>query len=110
MSHINLLFPQWQGSGRTKDLYYGAQHIKEKYLSGITFEEISVCDNDSLIIENDILGFREILKQWKDVSGLINRLKPNTMFTIGGGGGVEITPVLYLNKRYNGNLAVMECR
>lgn len=54
MIHLNLLFPQWQGSGRTRDVYYGALKIKEVYLSDIKFEEIKICDNDSLIIDNDM--------------------------------------------------------
>lgn len=107
MIHLNLLFPQWQGSGRTRDLYYGALKIKEAYLSDIKFEEIKICENDSLIIDNDILGYKEIVEQLKDATELINGIKPDTIFTIGGGCDVEVAPVSYLNKKYNGNLAVI---
>ncbi len=107
MTHLNLLFPQWQGSGRTKDLYYGALKIKEACLSDISFEEIRIRDNDSLIIENDILGYKEIVEQLKDATKLLNSTKPNTIFTVGGGCDVELAPVSYLNKKYNGNLAVI---
>lgn len=107
MIHLNLLFSQWQGSGRTKDLYHGALKIKEKYLLDNKFEEIKIRSNDNLIIENDILGYKEILEQLKDAAELISNVTPDTIFTIGGGCDVEVAPVSYLNEKYNGNLAVI---
>ncbi|MFZ5966415.1 MAG: arginase family protein [Bacillota bacterium] len=107
MTHLNLLLPQWQGAGRTKDLYYGALKIKEAYLLDHKFEEIRICESDSLIIENDILGYKEIVKQLKDATELINNIKPSTIFTVGGGCDVEVASVSYLNKKYNENLAVI---
>lgn len=107
MSNLNLLFPQWQGSGRTRDLYYGALKIEEVHLSDVKLEEIEICDNDSLVIENNILGYKEILEQLKEVTKLINDIKPDTIFTVGGGCDVELAPVSYLNKKYDGNLTVI---
>ncbi len=107
MSHLNLLFPQWQGSGRTKDLYYGALKIKEAYLSNYKFEQIKICNNDNLIIKNNILGYKEILEQLEDVVELIYRINPDKIFTVGGGCDVEVGPVSYLNKKYNEKLVVI---
>lgn len=107
MSHLNLLFPQWQGSGRTKELYYGALSIKEAFCLDSNFKEIEINDNDNIMVENDILGHKEIMEQLNDATQLVNTIAPSTIFTIGGGCDVEIAPVSYLNKKYDGNLSII---
>lgn len=53
------------------------------------------------------LGYKEVLKQLKNACTLIDGVKPDTIFTVGGDCGVELLSVSYLNKRYNGALAVI---
>jgi hypothetical protein len=42
---LNLLFPQWQGSGMTKELYYGAMMIYEGLQDKAKFACVSVPQN-----------------------------------------------------------------
>ena len=105
--HMNLLFPQWQGAGRTDELLKGAQEIKEKYLDPSGFTEIAVSGGRNETVENDILGYTTILRQLKDANAVIAAEAPDRLFTIGGGCDVEILPVSYLNHKLGGDLTVL---
>lgn len=103
---ITLLFPQWQGSGTEKDLYYGAMEIKKKYLnSNYKQVDVSVCVD--LVERNNILGYSIIFEQLQNAVRLLLENDYQKIFTIGGDCGVELAPVSYLNKKYNGDLTVI---
>ena len=104
---LRILFPQWQGSGREKYLYYSAIEIRDNFLPEFCYEQIDVDLEDEFTIKNDILGYDSIMLQLKKAVHLLSESKPNKIFTIGGDCGVELAPVSYLNRYYNGDLAVI---
>ena len=105
--HLNLFFPQWQGAGRTDELRRGAFELKKKYFENVEFLEVEVSRGSNDIIENNILGYGTILEQMKEGRKILDREQPSTIFTVGGGCDIEILPISYLNKYYNGNFTVL---
>lgn len=104
---MNLYFPQWQGAGKTDELYRGAAEIKEKYINGCVLCEIDVTTGENREIENSILGYQAILKQLNQAKKAIIEENPDRIFTVGGGCDVEILPVSYLNRKLEGDLTVL---
>ncbi len=104
---LKLLFPQWQGSGIDKDLYYGALEIKDTFLNEQSFEYIDVSMEEELAVKNGILGYDSIILQLKKAIAIISDYGPRRIFTIGGDCGIELAPISYLNNLYNGDLAVI---
>lgn len=104
---MNLYFPQWQGAGKTDELYRGAAEIREKYINGCVFCEIEVSTGENKEIENNILGYQTILKQLNQVNTIILAEDPDRIFTVGGGCDVEILPVSHLNHKLEGDLTVL---
>ncbi len=104
---LNLFYPQWQGAGRGKELLIGALEIKDKYLTTFDFIEVPVSIGDISPVENNILGYEQILSQLKDASSIVASEAPDCIFTVGGGCDVEIVPVSYLNHKLNGDLTVL---
>ncbi len=98
MDRLNLYFPQWQGSGTTNDIYNGAFLIRKELETEIPFVEIMQPN------ASDYLG---IQKNIATASGLLQNLKPNKIFTVGGDCGIEISPISYLTKLYNSNLNIL---
>jgi len=106
MNNLFLYFPQWQGSGKTNELFRGAKQIINK-LNTYNWSEVPVVEQENLLIENQILGYSSISKQLEDATKIINNYNPEKIFTVGGGCDVEIAPVTYLNKQYDGNLSII---
>ena len=104
--HMNLLFPQWQGSGPENTLYYGAKKIQQHF-DFIEFETIPVPERKPLRMDNAILGYEDILGQLKACTGLLTSRTPESIMVIGGDCGVEPGPVTYLNKRLDNDLALV---
>ncbi|HZG14868.1 MAG TPA: arginase family protein [Candidatus Bathyarchaeia archaeon] len=107
MNSLTLFFPQWQGSGRTPELYEGAQYIKDILLKEHPITGVDVPTDEELDVEHHILGYTQILNQLKQSVALLNEKKPNKIFSIGGDCGIELSPISYLNKVYAGDLAVL---
>lgn len=105
--HMNLFFPQWQGSGRTKELLTGAWEIRDQYINVQDYIAVPVSEEENTEIENDILGYRDILRQLKQAKAVIAAENPSSIFTVGGGCDVEIVSVSYLNDLYYGDLTVV---
>ncbi|MCP4149400.1 MAG: arginase family protein, partial [bacterium] len=103
--HVNILFPQWQGSGPDNILFYGAKTILD-HLYWLSFYEVPVPREKKLSTKNNILGYEDILAQAADCRALIDKHHPWTLLTIGGDCGVEPVPVSYLNHRLSGDLAL----
>lgn len=104
---VRIFFPQWQGSGDSNDLYFGAIEIYDLYLKENEFISIDVCCHERLGIRNNILGLDAIVGNLEQVADLLNREKPKKIFSVGGDCGIELSPVSYLNKVYNKDLAVL---
>lgn len=105
--HMNLLFPQWQGAGKTKELLKGANEIKKRYLSDYKLVEVPVGDNDIDEVKNNILGYDIILQQLQNANQIVMKEEPDSIFTLGGGCDVELIPVSYLNNKLKGDLTLL---
>ncbi|EIW18799.1 arginase [Pelosinus fermentans] len=105
--HLNIFFPQWQGGGQDKSTYEGAIEIKKKYLSAKPFIDVEVSLEDDYLIENNIIGYKSIMKQLEECKKLIMQEKPTTIFTIGGGCDISIVPVSYLNSKIKGDITIL---
>lgn len=103
---LNLIFPQWQGSGDSKELFYGAQAIKQQ-LCNIEFSEVSVSLETKNDIQFGIYAFAAIHEQLKNACEVITSTNPDKILTIGGDCGVEVAPVSFLNKKYFNDLTVI---
>ncbi len=99
-SHLNICFPQWQGSGHSNVLYHGAG-VLENYLNHLKFDTVKVPESETLCISNGILGYESIVSQHNAIHHMINTNAPETIFIVGGDCGVELGPVSYLNKMYS---------
>lgn len=107
MKEMKLLFPQRQGSGKNKDLLEGALFIRDRWLANEKVTQVEIRIDSPLEVENDILGYTQILQQLKEAARVISEAKPGAIFTIGGDCGIEVAPVSYLNQIYDGDLAVV---
>ncbi len=99
-NHLNISFPQWQGSGPSNVLYHGAR-VLENYLHHLNFETVPVPESETLSISNNIFGYDSIISQHIAGHHMIDTNTPETIFVIGGDCGVELGPVSYLNKIYD---------
>lgn len=99
------LNPQWQGSGFTDELYSGAFTLKG-YFKDQSFAEIALSD-ESLERINNINGYKPILSQTLAFKNLIKRHQPIKTTTLGGDCGIDLMPVSWLNKVYQGDLCLI---
>lgn len=97
--------PQWQGSGYTDELKYGAELLKI-YFADKEKNEIPLSGKDATTI-GDIIYFDAISEQTNSFKKAVTDLHPETISTIGGDCGIELIPISYLNQLYNGNICVL---
>lgn len=98
---LNLFVPQWQGSGPSDELYYGAAALKEyAEQEGVSFAGISVYPGGELKVENGVLGYAQISAQLEEIGTLLTQKGPDRIFTVGGGCGIEIPLVSGLRERH----------
>lgn len=106
MSKLYLSFPQWQGSGKSNEIFEGGNILTEN-LKSYPFKKINIPEQDKLLIENNILGYQSLKIQLTKARDIVNISDPREIFTVGGGCDVEIIPVSCLNQIYTGNLVVI---
>jgi len=106
MGDMKIYFPQWQGSGN-RALYTGAAAARKGLNLKSRLKEIKMASDENLVEENGILGYRQILEQLKKLGEEIDSNQPNSILTLGGGCDIEVLPVSYLNKKYEGDLSVI---
>lgn len=104
---LYLYFPQWEGSGRTNEIYTGATTLHQFLKPIVPFTEITVDPYHELSVEHDIVGYTQILHHLQAAHQLLSIANPRRIFSLGGDCGIEIAPVSFLNKKYNGDLAVI---
>lgn len=97
--------PQWQGSGLTNQLAAGAETLK-RYFKGTDLIEIPLSTKGTETVDN-IKCFHPVLEQAISFKSVVEKTKPARMTTIGGDCGIEIIPISYLNKIYDGNLGIV---
>lgn len=104
---LYLLFPQWQGLGRTNELYTGAMTLYQSLKQILTFAEVRVEPMVALQQEHDIVGYAQIVDHLQQVRTLLIDRNPHRIFSIGGDCGIEVAPVSFLNKQYDGDMALI---
>lgn len=104
---LNLLFPQWQGSGTTNELYTGAMLLYEHLQKLAKFEFVPVKPKQKLNVEREILGYSSILQQLSEAKKIIQTYNPSRIFVIGGDCGIDVAPISFLNQKYDRDLAVV---
>jgi arginase len=104
---LYLFFPQWQGSGKTNELYASAMLLHEALQERIPFTEVRVERMQELLIERGILGYAQIVQHLQAAHATLLKQQPQRIFTLGGDCGIEIAPISYLNQRYSGDVAVI---
>ena len=105
-NHLNLLFPQWQGSGPVNELFYATLQAA-RLCTKKTFTQVPVTETEELDVSNGVLGYESILSQMQSAAELVTQAAPETILTIGGDCGIEPVPVSYLNKQHNGDLTLV---
>ncbi len=99
-THLNLLFPQWQGGGPDISTYYGAKEFQALYLNQISVTEIEVNTQKSGEVAGDIFEYTGILRQMERAHDRLKTEAPKTVFTLGGSCDADVPSVAYLNRRY----------
>ena len=107
LKDLNLLFPQWQGSGNSKGLFYGAKMIADHFRTRLNFNEVPVNAQSTNEIQNGIYAYSAITEQLQKACHILESTNPNRILTIGGDCGVELAPVSFLNQQYSKDLAVI---
>lgn len=103
---LYLFFPQWEGSGET-DVYKGAMILRHLLKPRIPFTEIAVELAHELGAEHDIIGYPHLLRYAQQAHHLLKATNPRRIFALGGDCGIDMVPISFLNKRYDGDLAVI---
>lgn len=103
---LYLFFPQWEGSGET-NVYTGATLLHQILKPRIPFNEIKVEGSHELRVEHGIIGYSYILRYAHQVRHLLSTTHPRRIFPLGGDCGIDVIPISFLNKRYDGDLAVI---
>lgn len=97
--------PQWQGSGLTDDLKYGAETLS-LFFKDFDTKVIPLSTKNLTTIEN-IKCFEPLLEQTKHFKNIIADNKLKKISTIGGDCGIEIIPISYLNKIYKEDICII---
>ena len=99
-SVLNILFPQWQGSGNIR-LYDGAKQLHSALPTRAPFVEVPVSSTYSMTATENILGLSQISAQLNYAADIISKHDPERIFTLGGDCGVEVAPISFLNQKHN---------
>jgi arginase len=105
---LALFFPEWQ-SGQNRRIEAGAHLVRDWMpAKGIAYQEIAIEDDPQEAPPGrGVNGVSTIQSQAEQAARLISSSGNNRIFTIGGGCGVELVPVSWLNSLYGGDLAVL---
>lgn len=108
MNHtLFLLYPEWQGSGKSPAVYHGALAMARALLPGVAFERIMAPDEEELELVGGVTGLHSIAPRFRQTIRGLRAGSPARILTIGGTCGVEAAPIGYLNERYEGEVAVV---
>ena len=103
---LYLFFPQWEGSGEAS-VYTGAAILRQLLSARVTFHEIEVESPHELRIEHNIVGYSQLLRYAQQAHQILSTTNPRRVFPLGGDCGIDVVPISFLNKRYDGDLAVI---
>lgn len=97
--------PQWQGSGFTDDLKWGAETFIS-YFKDSAIRVVPLSTKDLTTIDN-IKCFEPLLEQATIFKKIISDSKPEKISTIGGDCAIELMPISYLNKIYQEDIGII---
>jgi arginase len=103
---MNIYFPMWQGSG-SQAVYKGANSIKQTLSQNYTFTEIEKFSNSPSVTKNNINSYDSSLHNLQLFKEVLEKEKPDKIFTIGGDCSIDIVPSSYLHKKYSGDLTLV---
>ena len=95
---MKFFFPQWQGSGTGKEIFSGAETLKE-FVNESNIVSVPL-SKKALHKKNNINGYEALVEQLSTFKQILLEHKPKTIETIGGDCGLEIIPVSYLASRH----------
>ena len=104
---LYLLYPEWQGSGKSPAVQAGATTIATRLFPGVPFLEIGSPAAEPLGRADGVVGLASIVPRFRDAIARLRDAAPDRILTIGGTCGVEAAPVGWLNERCAGDLAVV---
>lgn len=107
-----LFFPQWQGVGFDTDLMPAAHMLRAFMATRIdvplsVWHEVELDASPTLDKAHGVIAHRAITSQLMRVKHLLSAQQAHAVFTLGGDCGLEVVPVSYLNRLYDGDLAVV---
>jgi arginase len=104
---LYLLYPEWQGSGRSPAVQQGAITIARELFPDTVFLTIDSPDDETLARIDGVNGLSSIGPRFRKAMARLRAEAADRILTIGGTCGVEAAPIGYLNERYGGDLAVV---
>ena len=107
MTRLFLLYPEWQGSGKSPAVQQGALTIARELFSDTHFLIVDSPDEERLERAEGVVGLGSIAPRFQETIARIRAAAPDIIVTIGGTCGVEAAPLAYLNERYDGDLAIV---
>ncbi|MGO8692222.1 MAG: arginase family protein [Rectinemataceae bacterium] len=96
----NLYFPLWVDGGLSPTLHAGARALRDYLAPRFAFEEIPVDADCSPSKARGIVGYETIIRHLARARGILAELRPERLFTIGGGCGIEVAIVGHMLERY----------
>ena len=106
---LRLNMPQWQGG--TEPAYrFGAELLRWLAPAHEGPEEtvdVPAASGQPLAIEQGIKGRTALLSQARAARAAIERHQPDRIVTLGGDCLIDLAPMAYLNRRYDGKLGVL---
>lgn len=104
---MTMIIPQWQGGGQDLCTYYGAYAMMNNYLDGEADAVIDISTDPISPVRENILGYDDILNGMKQVNRVLEANAPERIFTVGGGCDADTPCAAWLNRVYDGDLAVV---
>lgn len=102
-----IVIPQWQGGGQDLCTYHGAYTMMNNYLDGKADSVVEISTELISPVKEGILGYDDILESMKRVNGVLEGRAPERIFTVGGGCDADTPCAAWLNKLYDGDMAVV---
>ncbi len=106
---LRLNMPQWQG-GAEPAYRFGAELLRWLAPAHVGPEEtvaVPVADGRPLAVERGIRARTALLSQARAARAAIERHQPARIVTLGGDCLIDLAPMAYLNRRYEGKLGVL---
>ena len=107
MATLFLLYPEWQGSGKSPIVQQGALTIARELFPDTDFLVVDSPAEERLERTDGVVGLHSIAPRFQETIRRIRQAAPEAIVTIGGTCGVEAAPIAYLNERYESDLAVI---